>query len=221
MENEKEFGFAIHEIKNKLQVLLLNSEILERYLKKLNIKDENVIKFTNRMKNESLELYKFILNISYVFKKENNAEEFSFYGLLNEIIDNYRNFINKKKIEIRTNYDLKIKNINQDRRKLSIIMGNIIKNSLELESKKNEVIIRTEKKKDKVKITIINYGEKIDEKLQKKIFKAGFSTKEEGSGLGLFIVKDLLEDIHGTIEIRSSEESTRFIISFPDNIKNK
>ncbi len=221
MENEKEFGFAIHEIKNKLQVLLLNSEILERYLKKLNIKDENVIKFTNRMKNESLELYKFILNISYVFKKENNAEEFSFYGLLNEIIDNYRNFINKKKIEIRTNYDLKIKNINQDRRKLSIIMGNIIKNSLELESKKNEVIIRTEKKKDKVKITIINYGEKIDEKLQKKIFKAGFSTKEEGSGLGLFIVKDLLEDIHGTIEIRSSEESTGFIISFPDNIKNK
>ena len=221
MENEKEFGFAIHEIKNKLQVLLLNSEILERYLKKLNIKDENVIKFTNRMKNESLELYKFILNISYVFKKENNAEEFSFYGLLNEIIDNYRNFINKKKIEIRTNYDLKIKNINQDRRKLSIIMGNIIKNSLELESKKNEVIIRTEKKKDKVKITIINYGEKIDEKLQKKIFKAGFSTKEEGSGLGLFIVKDLLKDIHGTIEIRSSEESTRFIISFPDNIKNK
>ncbi|MCD6580139.1 HAMP domain-containing histidine kinase [bacterium] len=221
MKKENEFGFAIHEIKNKLQVLILNSEVLERYLIKMNISDENVLKFTNRMKEESMDLYRFILDISYIFKKANNIEEFSLNELLNELIDIYNSLIDAKKIKIIKNYDPKIKEVSQDKKKLNIIIGNILKNSLDLKTKKNEITIRTEKQMNTIRVTITNYGEKINEKLKKNIFEAGFSTKEEGTGLGLYIVKELIEQLNGSIDIESTGDSTSFVLTFPDKLKNK
>jgi len=55
---------------------------------------------------------------------------------------------------------------------------------------------------------------------QKRIFDAFFTTKKDvGTGLGLWVVKDLLEKFGGTIEVESSTEApnqgTRFILFIP------
>jgi two-component system nitrogen regulation sensor histidine kinase NtrY len=49
-----------------------------------------------------------------------------------------------------------------------------------------------------------------------RIFEPGFSTKKQGTGLGLTIVNQIVEDHRGYIRVRNNEpRGSRFIIEFP------
>ena len=84
------------------------------------------------------------------------------------------------------------------------------------------VLRLTIKKSDNRHLAIIftDTGSGFPEKDVDKLFKPFYTTKEEGTGLGLVVIKKLVEENNGTIEVRSIvEKGTTFIISFP-TIKN-
>ncbi len=58
-------------------------------------------------------------------------------------------------------------------------------------------------------------GPKIPENIKKEIFKKGFTTKkDEGHGMGLAIVSQILDENKGTIELNTDEEKTVFTVNF-------
>ena len=65
-------------------------------------------------------------------------------------------------------------------------------------------------------ITVENNGPEIKDEFKRKIFNKFFTTKGErnGSGMGLSIVKNVLEEHQGKIDLKSDEMKTRFIIKF-------
>jgi signal transduction histidine kinase len=71
------------------------------------------------------------------------------------------------------------------------------------------------------KISIIDSGRGIPEEIQSKIFEPFFTTKPpgEGSGLGLDIVKKIIEKHHGQIEVKSIPGQTTFTIYLPMPLK--
>ena len=81
-----------------------------------------------------------------------------------------------------------------------------------------------EEKKIRVNITetperyifsVDDNGPKIPENIRDNIFKKGFSTKkEEGHGMGLAIVSEILSKNGGDIELSSDDEETVFTVSF-------
>jgi len=69
---------------------------------------------------------------------------------------------------------------------------------------------------DKVVITIQDTGQGIQADTRDKIFSPFFTTKKEGTGIGLAVVKKLVEEYFGTVDVRSVvDKGTTFIISFP------
>ena len=74
----------------------------------------------------------------------------------------------------------------------------------------------SETTKDDYFITVENNGPEISEKNQVKIFNKFFTTKgkKKGSGLGLNIVKNVLEEHQGRVVLESNPNFTRFIINF-------
>lgn len=66
-------------------------------------------------------------------------------------------------------------------------------------------------------ISVTNTGPEIPVEIQSKIFEKGFTTKgSSGSGLGLFIVRELVENYKGTVTLMSSQETgTIFTVRFP------
>ena len=66
-------------------------------------------------------------------------------------------------------------------------------------------------------IIISNDGPRIPENIIDKLFDPFFTTKNkgEGTGLGLNIVKQIIEKHGGTIHVNSSEDLTSFIIQIP------
>lgn len=98
--------------------------------------------------------------------------------------------------------------------KLHQVWVNIINNALRSMDYKGRLIISVAKSHDKVLVSITDNGPGIPEHILHRIFEPFFTTKKlgEGAGLGLDIVKRILDEINGSIEVESKPGETTFKI---------
>lgn len=118
-----------------------------------------------------------------------------------------------------------LKNIDMPQWELCRILGNLIDNAI-YELKNNDIsrnlIIELSEDIRSYKFSVKNNGEPIKTEYINKIFEEGFTTKgNKGSGMGLAIVKDIIEEYKGTIEVESDEGWTEFKGSIPKSISIK
>jgi two-component system NtrC family sensor kinase len=106
-----------------------------------------------------------------------------------------------------------------DATQLRQVFLNIILNSCEAMHKGGIVTITTafsEKRKKAVRVAITDNGSGIDEKDLSKIFDPFFTSKEQGTGLGLSVVYGIISSHHGTVQVKSKVgEGTTIIIRLP------
>ncbi|PIE50832.1 MAG: two-component sensor histidine kinase [Flavobacteriales bacterium] len=101
---------------------------------------------------------------------------------------------------------------------LGRIITNLVKNAVQAtaEERENIVKVRTEKLNDKIKITVEDSGKGIPETIKPKIFTPNFTSKSGGSGLGLAMVKKMVEDYQGEIYFTSEDgKGSVFTIELP------
>ncbi len=162
----------------------------------------------------------------YLHKLNYNLKSiYHFYNTGNDYIDGLlavkSNEAFEKNINLDVDFEKPLDILNIESYDLVNVFENIINNAFEALDRCN--------KKDKAisvigfiegeeyNLCIANNGPKILDKHKDKIFKNGFSTKEEDKdnhGLGLYNVKKTIEKNEGSIEIYSSEIETKFAIKF-------
>jgi PAS domain S-box-containing protein len=103
--------------------------------------------------------------------------------------------------------------------KMFQLWSNLIKNAIEAMEEKGErgnLKIYSTQEQNKISIVISNNGPKIPDEIQDHIFEKFYTTKasKNGTGLGLNIVKNIIDDHNAKIELKSTEENTRFIVTF-------
>lgn len=101
---------------------------------------------------------------------------------------------------------------------LTRILTNLVKNALQAERKKqrkNLVAVHLEDKSNSFIIRVEDNGDGIPEEYQSKLFSTNFTTKKTGMGLGLPMVKDMVEQYGGKIWFETKiNEGTNFYIEF-------
>jgi signal transduction histidine kinase len=103
-----------------------------------------------------------------------------------------------------------------DETRLKEVFFNLIKNALEATDTEGTIAIDIKHLNDFIIITINDTGIGISEEHLKDIFEPFITYKENGTGLGLPIVKTIIEQHNGTINVTSKvNEGTSFIISLP------
>lgn len=103
--------------------------------------------------------------------------------------------------------------LNADADALSQVWTNLIQNAIQAMRGRGRMWIIAEPLPDaRIRVVIGNDGPSIPEDIRVRIFEAFFTTKAagEGSGLGLDIVRRIVTDHGGTIDVRSTEASTEF-----------
>ncbi len=105
-----------------------------------------------------------------------------------------------------------------DRTQLIRVVTNLVKNGIQSipEDRMPKITVRVVVESNDVVITVSDNGVGISEENQGKIFEPKFTTKTSGMGLGLGMVKNIIETYNGSITFTSKEgEGTNFEVRFP------
>lgn len=108
--------------------------------------------------------------------------------------------------------------INGDKEQLVRVFNNIIKNAIQSipSSRDAKVVIKLSVDEHYCYIRIIDNGEGISDDVKEKIFVPNFTTKSSGSGLGLAMVKQIVDTHFGEISFSTEQYvGTEFLIKFP------
>lgn len=201
-----------HEIKNPLTPMKLSLQHLQ-YLYKENRKEFSRI--FGKVSTTLIEQIEALTKITNEFSHFARMPERKIIKCdLKEIL---KEVINLFSSQVKFDFEF-IKNekflVNADMEELKRVFINIIRNSIQANSTK--LNIKLYKDVNYCFINIEDNGSGIPEALLEKIFDPNFSTRTEGTGLGLPIVKRILNDINGTIEIKSEiGKGTIVMIAIP------
>lgn len=208
-----------HEIKNPLTPMKLS---VQQLLRTYDPQDERSQEKLQKVANSIVEQIDALTRI---------ANEFSNFAKMprpNEstvdIKEVVRNviavFSSEERVEIQLDVCDEDTEIKGDKDQLMRIMNNLIKNSIQAipQEKTGRINVGIRRESDLVKITVSDNGVGIPEEKIGKIFLPYFTTKSTGTGLGLAMVKQIVENHGGTIDFESKVgEGTTFYIELPQN----
>jgi signal transduction histidine kinase len=150
-----------------------------------------------------------------------DCRELSLHELLDQIMDLYRPNFQEKEIEVRWNLDPGSDRVLADRDKLLQAIRNLADNACKYTPHKGIVTISAQRNVDGIKTVFANSGAVIAEKdiqyLFERFFRADRSRSRDvgGAGIGLAIVKELIEAHGGTVGAESDENGTRVWFVLP------
>lgn len=129
----------------------------------------------------------------------------------------------KQGVEVVRNYEDSLPSILCYADELNQVWTNLVHNALQAMANKGTLTIEVTQQDAKILTRITDSGKGIPQEIHQKIFEPFFTTKPpgEGSGLGLEIVKKIIEKHDGTIEVDSTPGRTTFTVSLPINISEK
>ena len=220
-------NIAAHELRTPIQPILGLSDII--YSK---VKDEELHELLEIIIRNAKRLKRLTDNLLDVTKIEGrslmlNKEKFNLNILISEVLKDY---VNKQKNQliVKIVYDFKRKEdiiVEADRDRLSQVIHNLLDNALKFTTHNNQTIFviidkKNEGKEEKkvVIVSVKDTGEGIHEKILPKLFsKFSVSNSTTGTGLGLYICKNIIEAHDGKIwaENNSDENGATFSFTLP------
>ncbi|OCA90483.1 histidine kinase [Bacillus sp. FJAT-27225] len=155
------------------------------------------------------------LNIVY----DNKCENIPIKDLLTEVIDFLYPSIADGNIQVVSHIDART-TVYGDRNELKQVFLNVLMNAIDAvieNERKRCIAIDTLLGKEDIKIRISNNGMPINEEAVKIIFEPFYTTKKLGTGIGLYVCKNIIEKHNGSIRCMSDEDVTTFEITLPAN----
>jgi len=204
-----------HEIKNPLTPIEFSIYRLESTLPVELSGNEN-LKEPLRMIKEEIASIRRIANTFSQFAKMPHSElvPTDVSALLDESVKLYQN--QASHIKMIYERESNLPKVPADAQQLRGVFHNLIKNAIEASDKDGKILVRIQAEKHSIyhlKIIISDNGCGMDEDTVRRIFDPYFTTKTEGSGIGLFLAQRIIADHHGDIDVHSTPgEGTTFTI---------
>ena len=124
-------------------------------------------------------------------------------GVIRSVAEMVRKELDKKSILLETDIEENLPPAAMDEKSLRQILLNLVLNSSEAVGKNGRIEIRARSRKKKILVEVADTGRGIPSKDIDRVFDPFFTTREGGTGLGLFVTRMLVERAGGTIAISS------------------
>jgi signal transduction histidine kinase/HAMP domain-containing protein len=136
-------------------------------------------------------------------KRELKLERLRPLQALGEARDRYCDEAAQKRIRVEVNAFADLSVVKADRRALRSILDNLLSNALRYTPPEGEILLAAEEVKDFVQFTVRDTGRGIEAERLSTIFDRFNTFSEKGSGLGLALVRRLVESLGGQIAVES------------------
>ncbi len=213
-----------HELKTPLAVMQAAGENLADG----RVDDQNRLQaYGNHIYSEAVRLKKMIEKLLDVAKADANQplmepKPVSLSELLNKYVEEHRSYIENKGFELETDIEKNLPLTMLDTESFETIVGNLVENAIKYSDIEKYISISLKRDGDNNVLRIEDHGVGIPKKSIKHIFEKFYRAEDaltaetKGHGLGLSIVKNLVELNGGTIDVSSETgEGTVFTITFP------
>jgi PAS domain S-box-containing protein len=193
--------------------LILTEENKPSLVASLNMMEKSVKRLDDFIKD--------IIEYSRNIHLKVNVENINFTNLIESSIESFWYLENMSKIEVKISIDDKI-DFASDNKRISILLNNFISNAIkyhDVSKKEPSIWITIKTSKKEAIIEIKDNGLGMAEEQLDKIFDMFYriSSQIMGSGIGLFIVKEVLGKLNGTIEVKSIlGEGSIFTLKIPN-----
>jgi len=211
-------GALAHEIKNPLSTISMNLELMAEDLDvESSPRDRRLLTKVQTLQRECKNL-EGILNAFLQFARvgELNLERADLNQVVSEFVDFYKPLAAECDIEISPHLESDLPGVLLDRALMRQALMNLALNAQHAMPKGGLLELQTSHREGRVHLDMIDNGSGMDVRTRDKMFRAFFSTKAAGSGLGLPTVKKIIEAHGGTITCESEPgRGTRFTVSLP------
>lgn len=205
-----------HEIKNPLAALALHVQLLEEQLEQGNA-DDDVAQMLDVIKTE-------VARVGGVLE---GFRDFALIGKLNVCPIVVRDLVQRqidlitpqateRSVRIETRWSPSLPPaISADPVRLEQVLLNVLLNAIEAMPDGGEVLVAVDDDADSVIIEISDTGSGVPDDLRDKIFDPYFTTKCDGTGLGLALCDKIMRQHNGSLDFSSSPKGTTFQLMLP------
>ena len=218
-----------HELKTPLNVIFSTAQLFDMYCKSgsLDARKNQIIKYIDSLKQNSYRLSKLINNIVDTSKIESgffqlNLSNKNIVEVIEGIVTSVTVFTESKGLNIIFDTDIEEKIIACDAEKIERIILNLISNAIKFSDDGDEIFVEIKDKNEFVEISVKDNGIGIKKKHLDMIFDRfkqvdkSLSRNTEGTGVGLSLVKSIVELLGGTIYVESEYgKGSKFTVKLP------
>jgi len=196
---QKEFiNIASHEIKTPAQAILFHSELLK--------KQSGNAESLDAIKRNAERLQRLTNNILDVTRIESqnlklNKEELNLKDIVSEVVNEYNDILQSKgdgDTDVRIVCQADDIIVTADRTRITQVLSNLLANAAEF-TKDGEIAVSCERKDDQAIVQVRDCGPGIDPEIMPRLFTKFATKSDKGTGLGLFVSKNIVEAHGGRI----------------------
>ena len=214
MQNERKFQSSLfkitHEIKNPIAVCKCYLDMIDVNNKK------DTLKYIPIIKSEIDRLLVLLQDFLLINKINLDLDVMDLNLLIEENVNKLNSLFKSKNIKLNMNLIDDEVYINGDYNRLSQVIINLLKNSIEAIDYNGKVNVRTYINKDMFCNDIVDNGCGIDKKTLTKIKDPFYTTKPRGSGLGVSLSYEIVEAHHGKLNYYSDlGRGTKVVLQIP------
>ncbi len=220
-QQQQNFVMAVtHELKTPIAVSRLNLETLLRY----KLEDAKREKLMHMTLQETLRLDTLINNIlissqldgrSYRLEKE----DLNFSDLTCAMVNQFHMRYPERKLVTDVHPEI---DLYGDALLMKLLISNLLENANKYSSKERPIQLKLEKQEGHIILQVLDEGYGIEEEEKRNVFKKFYrigneqTRKTQGTGLGLYLCRKIVEDHNGIITIKNNKpQGSNFTVSFP------
>lgn len=216
-----------HEFKTPVNIIFSSCQLMENTIKNNEIDKEKMLRYLKMIKQNSYRLMRLINNLLDITKLDLGFYELNLVNvnaveLIEDIVMSVADYANSKNREVIFDTNVEEKYMALDPDKIERIILNLMSNSIKFTDEGDKIYVNFEDKEDYIEVRVKDTGVGIPEDKLNIIFdkfrqaQTLFRREHEGSGIGLYLVKQLVELHGGEISVNSTlGEGTEFTVKLP------
>ena len=215
-------GSLVHELKNPLGVILLNTEMLAQNLAAIPTETERA-RADKRLKRiqDSAKSLQAVVQAFLAFARPSrpDPQPVDLNALLASLIEEQAELMEQAAVAVTLRADEHLPLVPGDALHLRSVFLNVLSNAREAlvdHDHERRILVVTRSAPGQARIVIANNGPPLPDRVAARLFEPFTTTKEGGTGLGLAIVRRLVELHHGTVAVSSDkDQGVSFTFEFP------
>ncbi|TVS19909.1 MAG: sensor histidine kinase [Planctomycetaceae bacterium] len=204
-----------HEIRNPLHALRLNLHAFRRVQQDAQaLEPAEVTRMLEQSVEEIDRIDRLLGQLShFTTPDEPRAEAFNLNAELEGIVDFISQELRRSNVEVQLDLPKSPASVHMDRAQLRQIMLNLLHNARDSMPDGGRIDVRLVRKTTQVEILVADQGRGISAADRPHVFEPFYSTSDDGTGLGLALVKRFVEDAGGQIQCHANTpQGTQFLI---------